>query len=51
MWDVGITQACFGVAGLSSSGIGFMHSGHYLVFGRWEESVSSKSDMLSESCI
>ncbi|GJZ01994.1 hypothetical protein Tco_0519955, partial [Tanacetum coccineum] len=40
-----------GVAGLSSSRKGFNHSGLCLVFGRWAESVSSESDMLSESYI
>ncbi|GKE14835.1 hypothetical protein Tco_1422412 [Tanacetum coccineum] len=51
IWDVGMTQEGSGVAGLSSSGIGFNHSGLYLIFGRWAESVSSKSDILAESNI
>nr|GEW12421.1 hypothetical protein [Tanacetum cinerariifolium] len=46
-----MTQAGFGVAGLSSSEIGFNHSGLCLIFGRWAELVSSESDMLAVSGI
>ncbi|GJY72207.1 hypothetical protein Tco_0475910, partial [Tanacetum coccineum] len=48
IWDVGMTQAGSGVASLSSSGIGFNHSGLCLIFGRWTESVSCQSDILAE---
>nr|GEV27840.1 zinc finger, CCHC-type [Tanacetum cinerariifolium] len=41
----------FGVSGLSSSGNGFNHSGLYLIFGKWTESVSSESDILAVSGI
>ncbi|GJR77533.1 hypothetical protein Tco_0089898 [Tanacetum coccineum] len=44
-------QSGSGVAGLSSSGIGFNHSGLYLIFRRWAESVSSESDMFAVSGI
>ncbi|GKA71146.1 ribonuclease H-like domain-containing protein [Tanacetum coccineum] len=50
-WDVGMTQAGSGVAGLSSSGIGFNHSGLGLTCGRCAKPVSSKSDILVESGI
>nr|GEV60474.1 hypothetical protein [Tanacetum cinerariifolium] len=49
--DEGITQAGSGVAGLLSSGIGFNHSSLFLIFGRWTESVSFKSDILAVSSI
>nr|GEW85534.1 retrovirus-related Pol polyprotein from transposon TNT 1-94 [Tanacetum cinerariifolium] len=45
--DVGMTQAGSRVACLFSSRIGFNHSGLYLNFGRWAESVSSESDILA----
>ncbi|GKD63779.1 hypothetical protein Tco_1305887, partial [Tanacetum coccineum] len=51
MWDVGITQAGSRVAGLSSSGIGFNHSGLVLICGRCAELVSSESDILAVSGI
>nr|GEY51211.1 hypothetical protein [Tanacetum cinerariifolium] len=38
-----MTQAGFGVAGLSLFGIGFNHYGLCLIFERWVESVSSES--------
>ncbi|GJQ93333.1 hypothetical protein Tco_0004472 [Tanacetum coccineum] len=44
-------QSGSGVSGLSSSGIGFNHSGLYLIFGRWAKSMSSKSDILVVSGI
>ncbi|GKG39254.1 hypothetical protein Tco_0463399, partial [Tanacetum coccineum] len=51
MWDVGMTQTCSGVAGLSSSGISFNHYGIGLIFRRCGESVSSKSEILVVSGI
>ncbi|GJW87378.1 hypothetical protein Tco_0162718 [Tanacetum coccineum] len=48
---VGMDQSGSGVPGLSSSGIGFNHSGLGLIFGRWEKSVSSESDIFAVSCI
>nr|GEZ66223.1 hypothetical protein [Tanacetum cinerariifolium] len=51
IWDEGITQAGSGVAGLSSSRIGFNHSGLCLIFGRCAELVSSESDILAISGI
>nr|GFA04655.1 hypothetical protein [Tanacetum cinerariifolium] len=46
-----MTQFGSGVAGLSSSGIGFNHSGLGLMFKRWVESVSSESDISVVSSI
>ncbi|GKB49259.1 hypothetical protein Tco_0900012 [Tanacetum coccineum] len=51
MWDVGMTQTGSRVAGLSSSGIGFNHSGLGLIFRRYAESVSSESKILAISGI
>ncbi|GJY66681.1 hypothetical protein Tco_0468919 [Tanacetum coccineum] len=51
MWDVGITQAGSGVAGLSSFGIGFNHYGLGLICGRCAELVPSESDTLAKSRI
>nr|GEY51209.1 hypothetical protein [Tanacetum cinerariifolium] len=51
IWDKGMTQAGSGVAGLSLSGIGFNHSGLCLIFGRWVESVSSESDILTSTML
>ncbi|GJY52040.1 hypothetical protein Tco_0442887 [Tanacetum coccineum] len=51
MWDVGMTQAGFGVAGRSSYGIGFNHSGLGLICERCTKLVSSESDILAVSGI
>ncbi|GKG31632.1 hypothetical protein Tco_0426582, partial [Tanacetum coccineum] len=48
---VRMDQSGFGVAGLSSSRIGFNHSSLCLIFGRWTESVSFESDILAVSGI
>ncbi|GJU77879.1 hypothetical protein Tco_0717950 [Tanacetum coccineum] len=51
MWDVGMTQVGSGVAGLSSSGIGFNHSGLGVFFGRCAEPVSYELDIFVVPCI